>query len=130
MAMKKKLANWLLKKKTAKVVRKVRVHNFASAKSIGVLWSLEEKKAYKIIQKFCKEHNISMKSLHYSSELDAEMVQENSFGKEQLNWLGFPKEGFVNEFINKEFDILLDLSIHKRFPLRVVSNLSDRKSHV
>ena len=50
-----------------------------------------------------------------------------SFGRKQTNWLGFPQSTQIAGFENTPFDLLIDLTIRKRFPLQVVLGLSQAK---
>jgi hypothetical protein len=124
MKLRTKIANLELERKVDGLSRKTKVYNFDTAKTVVVIWSSEEEEAFRIIQKALKEKNISLQSLYYNTNKKAVPEDINSFYKVQLNWLGFAKEGPAVDFLQKEPDILIDLSIKKQFPVEVLVKLS------
>ena len=52
------------------------------------------------------------------------------FNLKDLNWYGAPKNDYIHEFINKEFDILIDLSLDDVFVFKYISGLSRSKFKV
>ncbi len=124
MSLKMIIARRKLNKQTENIVRSVQVHNFDSAETIGVLWSLEEEEAFLFIQEKLKEKkNIQLESLCFIPGKATELP-ENSFAKTELSWLGFPKSGLPASFAAKKLDILIDLSVNKKFPMMVIAALS------
>lgn len=119
------IAKRILTQQKAKRSRNVQVANFDSAKSIGILWSLDEEEAFQFLQKKLKEKkNLSVENLCFIQGKMTEEQPENSFGKTDITWLGFPKNEKVNSFYAKKYDILIDLTVSKKFPLIVVACLS------
>jgi len=47
------------------------------------------------------------------------------FGLEHLNWYYKPVASFVDSFLKEKFDILIDLSLERSFPVDYLSVLSD-----
>ncbi len=106
--------------------RKIQVHNFDTAKTVGVLWSIDERDAFvKITGHLQLKKNITVSSLCFVSEKAANTENGDSFSKAQLSWLGFPKEGPAMAFLQQKPDILIDLTVEKKFPLQAVAGLSE-----
>ncbi|MDX9880776.1 MAG: hypothetical protein RBS73_01845 [Prolixibacteraceae bacterium] len=121
-----KLSHWVLNRKAGKLSRKVQVHNFDTAKTVAVLWSFDENDAFRIVQQHLQtKKNVTFVSLYFNSEKKASTDDINSFCKKQLNWIGFPKEGPAAGFLQQKPDILIDLTIKKKFPLQAMVSLSE-----
>src|SRR5689334_19187447 len=52
------------------------------------------------------------------------------FTRKQLNWQMIPNTTIVRNFINENFDILINLTSHKCFPLRYITAVSKAKFRV
>ena len=125
MKLKLALSNRVLNRKLAKVSRNIKVHNLNTAKTVGVLWSFDEKDAFLIVQQHIKSRkNLNLEALYFNQEKEAANQNEHSFGKADLSWLGFPKQGLSISFIQKEWDVLIDLSVKKKFPIKALATLS------
>ena len=127
-----------LRKHSKNTVRKKMVHNLESARSIGIICFantnngldnamhfanfLNEKKIITSILVFCPLKEVPQNFL----------LRKNVkvFTKKELNWYGRPNQPIVEQFINEDFDILIDLSLQEIFPLRWVSTLSRSKFKV
>ena len=51
----------------------------------------------------------------------------NFFSRKDLNLYFLPQTSFINDFIEKPFDILIDLSTNYNFPLHYICSLSKAK---
>jgi len=49
------------------------------------------------------------------------------FTKSDLNWYYKPKNHNTNDFMNARFDILIDLTLEEKFPLKYIVDLSRAK---
>ncbi|HBL75421.1 MAG: hypothetical protein A2W90_03940 [Bacteroidetes bacterium GWF2_42_66] len=125
MKLRLKLAHWALNRKAGKLTRKTEVHNFDTAKTVAVLWSFDESDAFGILQRYLQTRkNMSVTSLYFNSEKKANTEDGKSFSKAQLSWLGFPKEGPAIGLLQQKTDLLIDLTVKKKFPLQAVASLS------
>ena len=52
------------------------------------------------------------------------------FNRKDLNWYKLPKSDYINTFINKEYDILIDLSTSNDLILQYIIGLSKAKFKV
>jgi hypothetical protein len=51
-------------------------------------------------------------------------LEYDFFSPKELNWFGKPSSVFIQNFMDEEYDLLIDLNIHNLFPLRYISALS------
>jgi len=127
-----------LRKRSKAMLRDKMDHNLESARSIGIICFatssngldnamnfanfLNEKKIISSILVFCPLKEVPQNFL----------LRKNVkvFTKKELNWYGRPNQPTVEQFVNEEFDILIDLSLEEVFPLRWISTLSKAKFKV
>ena len=128
----------VLKFKVKKLNRKRGVYNLNNAKNIGLIYNATNQSTYnsaiKLI-KFLQEKNIKTNSLGYVNSKEVLNFYETSkgvdfFSRNNLNWYGKPNNPNTNNFIEKEFDILIDLSLDDDFPLQYIIALSKAKFKV
>ncbi|SRR6056297_1300893 len=130
--MKISFGNYILAKKQKKLKRRKTVYNLSTAQNIGVLFNVENMQDYEKIDpflSFLSEHGNNIFALAYyphkgiPSNLRS-ISAINIFSKEDLNWYQKPSGKFIDKFITKEFDILIDLSSESFFPVKYINNLS------
>lgn len=109
-----------------------KVYNFKSAKSIAVLFDANDKSGFeeiKLFDKFFKELNIQADFLGYclSDELPSDMILRDHFrliSPKDLDFFQRPKSEEMKAFIQKEYHILIDLSINRYFVIDYLCSLS------
>ena len=131
---KTKAANLLLKSKIAKLKREVRSTGLESARSVGIVFhfDLKSDEVIRDFARFLKEERIKVETLGYISNKEwydkaKPELDYQYFSKKEVNWLYVPQKKETLDFINKEFDILIDCSIHSYFPIRYILSLSKAK---
>jgi len=131
-----KIASFSLKKKLKKTVRTRQTINLNNAKSIGIIYNDNEQKSNEIIKEFVSF--LSQKDIQvYVVEFINKKIKSenyikkkgfNYFSLNDLNWFYKPKSIIVDEFINNDFDILIDLSLNNNcFPVQYINALSKAK---
>ena len=128
----------LLGRKIKKTVREREVHNFKTAKLIGVVFNATEQKNYEKIRKFLsflsdkKIRVIALGFIDNKNALNFYSYQTgvNFFSHKNLNWFRQPKCEAVNNFIDLKFDILIDFTLDKWFPIQYIIGLSKAKFKV
>jgi hypothetical protein len=114
------------------VKRRKTVHNFNSARTAGVLFTADESTDFSLINSFLNDLiNKEMKvfalayipSKHVPNDLSANR-KINFFTKKELSFSFTPKSQLAESFINKEIDLLIDLTSEKYFPAIYINNLS------
>lgn len=115
--------------------RRVVYNNFHSASYIGLIFNAENKEYYAAAKEFMNyidERGIKLNALSFvsKSELIGYFPYRKGveyFGLDKLAWTGKPNEEGVEEFIERPFDILIDISLTDSFPNEYVFALSKAK---
>ena len=113
-----------IRKKKRLIVRNRKVHNFTTAKSVGIFFDTTDTESFQKIRDFSKQlkdQKISSEILGYvnSEEIPGELLLWDSchvLSNKDLDWKFRPKNQIVEKFISKEFDILFDLSLSDCIP--------------
>lgn len=126
MGFKSKIANRILISKLSSVNREKRIFNLDSAQSAGIVWEIDQKESFDLMEKELKKAGISTAGLCYFPSKKAQIPNDiNGFSKKQISWNTVPAIGLVDDFIHQKFDILIDLTCEKQFPLVYVTALSE-----
>ena len=128
----------LLGRKIKITVRERGVYNLKTAKLVGVIFNATEQKNYEKIRKFLSflsEKKIRVIALGFIDNKNAlnfysYQTGVNFFSHKNLNWFRQPKCEEVNIFIDLKFDILIDFTLHKWFPVQYITGLSKAKFKV
>jgi len=119
--------------------RNIQFHNFESAKSIGLLFSINNKASFDIAKNYYKEIEAQKKDAHALGFVkNTEELGQTYFGQGNFNFysakhfsrFGKIKENAISDFTNKEFDILINLSNNNSFYLEYPFALSKAKFKV
>lgn len=118
--------------------RTKRVHNFESARSVGIICPAQSNEVFDLandLTHFLAGKNIEVTLLVYCPVKEVPQAfllrrNVNVFNIKEVNWYGKPMVPFAEHFMEKEFDILIDLSLAEHFPLRWVASLSRAKFKV
>jgi hypothetical protein len=121
-----------LRRESSRVRRVRKVINLARASSIGVLYYLPDEPTYRKISKYVKklqDSGIKVKALGYvhSKRLTGQFLPKLSYDflyPAGLNWQFKPVAQAAKDFIDEEFDILLDLSVEDYIPLLYITGVS------
>jgi len=133
-----KLGLKILRSKSKKLKRKRGVFNFDNAKTVGIVFNATKQESFDIAYEFVKyleQKSIKVETLGFVDSKEVrdfyrETVNTKYFSKKNLNWYGKPKNENVEKFINKNFDILIDLSLIDEYPILYISALSKAKFKV
>ena len=118
--------------------RVVNIINLTNARSVGILWNpLDEEsiETYESLRKILNEKGIKSFGIAYiSSKREKETLATvtNSWlmNNSDVSFFGRPKNGDGIQFIQQEFDILIDLSISKCIALQYMLIHSSAKFKV
>ena len=122
----------VLERKLKDRARAATVCNINDAKKIGIVFNATQLVSFEIIRNFVKElsqKKISVTTLGYVNSkklIDHYMYRKgfNFFTKSDLNWFNKPLTDTVEQFVNKPFDILINLCLEKYYPIQYVVALS------
>lgn len=133
-------ANNHLKKELAADPRKPFQHkfNFNSIKTVGMLFDASNPEDYELVKRYVvylREHAKKVKVLGYFSEKQIpaytySKLEYDFFSSKEINWFGKPTTHIIDNFLEEEYDLLIDLNIHDHFPLKYISARSKAKFKV
>lgn len=125
MGLKSKIANRILDSKLSSVVREKKVFNLDSAQTAGILWEIDQKDTFELVEKELKKAGIKTNGLCYSHSKKIVIPDEiKGFTRKHSNWSEIPKHDLAEDFIQQKFDILIDLTGQKYFQMIYVTALS------
>ncbi len=135
---KRSVANYVLNKKLGKLKRDKKLVNLHNAGTIGILYNVSSQTTFQIVKTLVKELTSRQRQVMALGFVNRKSIPNyciaaNSgyhFNLRDLNWYGAPKNDYIHEFINKEFDILIDLSLDDVFVFKYISGLSRSKFKV
>jgi len=112
--------------------REIQVFNLSQSATIGMVYDATNRQDYEMVKKFAKylkEKGKSVMALGFINSKDPGSLRNTQleyrfFTKKDLNWYFKPNCLEVNNFIERRFDILLDLSIDYCFPIKYICGLS------
>jgi hypothetical protein len=131
-----RLRNWIgnfyFEKNVSKVVRERRMINLKAVRKIGILYALDDIPIYETISEFVtqlQQDHKDVKALGFvrNKQMISRFLPKLSydfFSSKDVNWFFKPIHTRVRDFIEKEFDILIDLSMIDSLPLKYISGLS------
>ncbi|MCF6366329.1 MAG: hypothetical protein L3J35_09015 [Bacteroidales bacterium] len=133
------LKDIIISKKIRKINRNVQFHNFETAKSVAILFTIGNKPEFDTVKNYYKEieaKNINTHALGFVKKPDE--IGQVYFGQGNFNFysekhitnIGKIKEEVVNNFIKQEFDILINLSCINNFYVEYIFALSKAKFKV
>ncbi len=134
---KHKFGRWVFQKELKSNKRTKAVSNLENAKSIGILYEATDAAQIKKIEPFVKyffELKKDVKALGYvnKKKLDNHHIPKlnyDFFYLKDLNWYYKPQNYIINNFVKKEYDILINLSDSNCIPIKylVASSLAHFK---
>lgn len=125
----KYIGNILLRQKMAKQKGIRKMCNFDTAKSVGVLFVADTVESYQRVSEFTdtllNERGIKVLTIGYvvDKKKQGDFNEKSGyrfFSTKQCNWYGKPNDHSVDYFVEKEFDMLIDLSLSDYLPLQFI----------
>lgn len=106
--------------------------NLSTARSVALLYYLKDEAEYKkaeaivarINEMGIKTRVVCFTDLKITPHYFIPKITQDIITAKDVNWRNLPDKPFVEEFINTEFDILIDLSIEDYLPLYFFAALS------
>lgn len=113
-------------------------HNLETAKTAGILFTPTDQASFEQIKQFLTYLGNFKLQIYVLGYIDAKTIPEsflfwkgiNLFSRKELGWSMIPSTPVVNDFIDKPFDVLLDLSLQDFFPVEYIARLSKSKFKV
>lgn len=134
----RKIGHYYFLKEQQQVEQHRKLTNLQDAKHIGIIYTLNDVPDYERISEFVSElqrEHKEVKALGFvkNKNLISRFLPKLSFdffSKRDLNWFYRPLREQVRDFIGKEFDILIDVSMSDSFPLKYIAGLSNAMCRV
>ena len=125
----------ILNSKLRHFKRNRETHNFETAKTAGILFTPTDQLSFEEIKHFLTYLGPYKLQIYVLGYIDSKIIPEgflfwkgiNLFSRKELNWSMVPKSPVVTDFIDKPFDLLLDLSLTDSFPVEYITRLSKSK---
>jgi hypothetical protein len=132
------IGNFFLRKDILKVRRSRQIVNMKDVKTIGIIYDASEEASYTIVSNFVRTFQEDQKLVRTLGFVNYRRLPHYCFPKlsydyftrRDLNWYYKPVNLKVNEFVNEEFDVVIDLCMHHSFPLRYVAAMSKARLKV
>jgi hypothetical protein len=110
-------------------------HNFETAKTAGILFTPSDQISFEQIKHFISYLSHYKLQIFVLGYIDSKIIPEsflfwkgiNLFSRKELSWSMVPNCQIVTDFIDKPFDLLLDLSLTDSFPVEYITRLSKSK---
>jgi hypothetical protein len=120
------------RKELEKTGRNRKLTNLKDAKKIGILYNLDNVPDYDVVAEFVtrlQHERKEVKALGYvkNKNLISRFLPKLSydfFSGKDMNWFYKPVKDKVMDFIQKDFDLLIDLDMKDSLPLKYISGLS------
>ena len=114
------------------------VHSFHSAKSIGILYDATKQDDMLIVSEFVNElfkTNKDVKALGFVNKKELSlhhipMLQFDFFFLKDLNWYYKPQNYIIKNFVDKDYDILINLCTSNCVPIKYLTGASIAKFKV
>jgi hypothetical protein len=126
------IASFFLKFKLKKTTRNIKICNLQDAKRIGLIFNssdLDNKSLISMIERLYKDKGIITQVLGYAEKQNKEVTLISDpyhlyVTRKDFNWLFYPKNPSVIEFMNNEYDILINLYTQEEYPIEYLVRLS------
>lgn len=115
---KKYYANRQIKSEAKNVSRQKIVSNIDDSKTIGIVFPYTTREDFELLKKYVlylRELKKKVKAIGYyktkeEPEIQYSKVDYDFFSKKSHNWYGKPTDHLVTNFIEEEFDIMIDVN--------------------
>ena len=132
------IAKYKFQKEINNFHRERKVMSMKDAKRIGILYNATEPEDFEIVKTYVRKLLSDKKEVTSLGYVDKKELPQNQFAKlgldfftrKNLNWYMIPDFPLVTNFINDEFDIIINLNIGECFPLQYISAISKAKYRV
>jgi hypothetical protein len=132
------IGRWQLKQETGRRKQKSKLIAFDQVVHIGILYHADNKEHEQMIAKYAGELRAEGKKVFMMGYVDAKLLPPSKkfllnseyFWKEKLNGFNLPIKGKIGQFLQLEFDLLLNLYTEPLLPLQAIAAYSNAKYRV
>ena len=128
----------ILKARETSGIRNAAACNIQQAKSIGILFNATHQVSFEIVKELVRNLDSKKNSIDVLGFVDSKQLIDHYlyrkgfefFTRTQLNWFYKPESENVVKFLNKPYDILMDLSLDEPYPIRYILAFSKARFKV
>lgn len=106
------------------------VPDINTVKVIGVIWQPSQKDAFTWLKNYFVRDQIIFRGFCVFEEMASPHPDANALTVKELNWWGLPRHEKVSEFVDMNFDILLNIALSQNLALDYITALSQAKFKV
>lgn len=129
---------WQLKRSDIEILRTHQAFNLENAKRITILFDGTYPENIKLVKAFVANLSkgkelvsaLGFVDEKYKSFEHMSRLHFDFFSNTELNWYGKPQGMVINNFLKEDYDILIDLSLKKFYPLTYLAVASPAKFKV
>jgi hypothetical protein len=116
-------------------IREKKIASLEQVKTMGIICQITDEDSYKEIYDLFSKLHSPKRTVWLIGYIDERNVpyfclpqlSADYFAKKQLNWYGKPDFTQLNDFLNKDFDTLIDFSKNNLYPLQYILSVSKAK---
>ncbi|TAL63113.1 MAG: hypothetical protein EPN85_00910 [Bacteroidetes bacterium] len=124
--------NYFLSEEVKSLNRSKMFVNMQDAKTVGIVFNATDSDDFELVKKYItylREMKKRVKAIGFYDQknipaLAYSKLEYDFFCRKDLTWYNAPKSIYVKNFMDDQYDILLDLNMDDVFPLRYISSLS------
>ena len=127
--------SFLLNRKFKRSNRKRELINLNLAENIGIICHINSEEQFKLLNKLAKELTSNRRKVLLVGFVNDKEIPDYCvvagpgyyFTQQDINWFGIPKNDYILKFMEKDLDILLDLTRDDNFTTQYIVALSKAK---
>lgn len=132
------LGKWQLHKEIKHKKAKNKLVAFGQVNHVGIVYNAETKEHEQLVTKYANELRAEGKKVFMLGYVDAKQLPANKkfllnsefFWREKLNGINLPIKGNIGQFLQLEFDLLLNLYQEPLLPMQAISAFSKARYRV
>jgi hypothetical protein len=121
--------------KNHKVLREKKIVSLEQTCALGIVCQITDEESYKDVYELFSKLHSPKRTVWLMGYIDRKEVpyyclpqlSADYFSKKNLNWYGKPDFAQLNDFVNKDFDVLIDFSRNNTPALRYILTASKAK---
>jgi hypothetical protein len=118
-----------------KVLREKKIVSLEQTRTLGIICQITDEESYKEIHDLFSKLHSAKRTIRLMAYIDRKetpyyclpQLTADYFSRKNLNWYGKPHFAQLNDFTDKDFDILIDFSRSNLAPLRYILTTSKAK---
>jgi len=128
----KKTGSFILGRKVRGLSRNRQFINLADIHTVGIIFHQSDNKVFESVNDFIKSLTAGGKQISAIGYIDADEIPDpyllrkgyHFFCMKELNWYFRPESPFIDDFQEREFDLVINLSLDTLFPIDYIYAMS------